>query len=189
MAAYAAVPSHSGEQAMSTLMHQPPREDSPTSPFLTYSAALLVQTSPLLAVGTLDSEGRVWTTLFGGEAGFARAINNSMLGVKAAADGRFDPVVDALLDGKRDREAFGMDDGSGGRVVAGLAIDLETRRRVKFMGRAIGASFVANANGEEGSLEQTRGELRAVIKVENSLGKSVTSMPLLTGGKTLTYGL
>lgn len=151
---------HSGEEEMHKLLRVPPREN-PTSPFLTPYAANLLERCPLLALGTLDSEGRPWTTIWGGEPGFSRQIARSVIGAKAIVDRHFDPIVESLLGTQADG-AVVQEQGTG-RMVGGLAIDLETRRRVKLYGRMVAGALVAT---EEGA-----GEVQLVVNIEQSLGK------------------
>ncbi len=49
-----------------------------------------------------------------------------------------------------------------GKMVGGLAIDLETRNRVKLYGRMIGGVILA--------VEEGMGEVQLVVKIEQSLG-------------------
>src|SRR5271156_4993028 len=95
------MPWHTGEVAMHKLMHVS-RQGNPNSPFLTPGAGYMVSTAPLLALGTLDKEGRPWTTIFGGESGFARPIAKSTIGVRTLVDRENDPVIEALLGGADD---------------------------------------------------------------------------------------
>ena len=77
-----------------------PDTDNPTSFSLNRFAQSVLMRSPLLAVGTLDAQGRPWTTLWGGEPGFSRAMTQSLLGVMATVDRIYDPVVETLFAGK-----------------------------------------------------------------------------------------
>lgn len=148
---------------MHNLLHVPEREN-PTSMYLTPFAANLLRRSPLLALGTLDAEGRPWTTVWGGEDGFARAIAQSVIGVKTTVDLAFDPVLETLL---------GKDGGDGevvrpvgeGLMVGGLAIDLETRSRVKLYGRMVAGAVAATKEG--------LGEVQLVVRIEQSLGEYI----------------
>jgi hypothetical protein len=150
---------HPGEEQMHKLL-QIPNRDNPTSPFLTPFAANLLLRSPLVALGTLDSKGRPWTALWGGEPGFSRAIAQSIIGVKTTVDRAFDPVVETLLGDKADGEV--VQEKGTGKMVGGLAIDLETRRRVKLYGRMVAGALAATEEGV--------GEVQLVVKIEQSLG-------------------
>ncbi|KAM0316927.1 hypothetical protein ACHAO8_002730 [Botrytis cinerea] len=151
---------HAGEEEMHKRLRVPQNEN-PTSPYLSPFAANLLSRSPLLALGTLDSSGRPWTTLWGGEAGFAWPVAQSVIAVKATIDLEYDPVSEVLLgknaDGQVKREEL------PGRMVGGLAIDLESRKRVKLYGRMAA-----------GALKETAGnsvaEASLVVKIEQSLG-------------------
>ena len=158
----AETPWHAGEEEMHKLLKVPDREN-PTSPFLSPFASNLLIRAPLVAVGTLDAEGRPWTALWGGEPGFSRAIAQSVIGVKTTVERTYDPVVEALFGGKADGEVI-QEQGKG-KMVGGLAIDLETRRRVKLYGRMVAGALAATEEGV--------GEVQLVVKIEQSLGMQV----------------
>lgn len=157
---------HAGEEEMHRRLRVPQNEN-PTSPYLSPFAANLLTRSPLLALGTLDSSSRPWTTLWGGEAGFAWPVAQSVIAVKATIDLQYDPVSEILLgknaDGQVKREEL------PGRMVSGLAIDLESRRRVKLYGRMAA-----------GALKETAGnslaEASLVVKIEQSLGELLIAL-------------
>lgn len=115
---------HSGEIEIHNLLKVPPLEN-PTSPGLPFPYHRRILNSPLLALGTLDSRLRPWTTVWGGQRGFANVIAPDILGVSSEVS-KFDPVYQALWDG-----------GEKDRAMSGLAIDLENRDRVKIMGRMV----------------------------------------------------
>ncbi|TVY38279.1 Flavohemoprotein [Lachnellula subtilissima] len=150
---------HTGEEQMHKLLRVP-QMDNPTQPYLTPNATNTLMRSPLIALGTLDSKGRPWTTLWGGEAGFSRPIAQSIIGIKTTVDRIYDPLVKILLGGKADGEV--VQENGTGRMVSGLAINLETRRRVKLYGRMVVGTISAT---EEGI-----GEIQLVVKIEQSLG-------------------
>ena len=150
---------HAGEEEMHKMLRVP-RQDNPTQPYLTPNAANTLIRSPLIALGTLDSDGRPWTALWGGEAGFSRAIAQSIIGVKTTVDREYDPVLQVLLGDKADGEVVQVK--GTGKMVGGLAIDLETRRRVKLYGRMVAGALAATEEG--------LGEVQLVVKIEQSLG-------------------
>lgn len=152
---------HKGEEEIHKLLHVP-TVDNPTSSFLSPYAANLLTQSPLLALGTVDSEGRPWTSLWGGERGFARAIAQSMIGIQATIDRTHDPVAETLLGGRADGEVIKAE--GQGKMVGGLAIDLETRRRVKLYGRMAVGALVATEEGVA--------DAQLAVKIEQSLGMS-----------------
>lgn len=164
-----------------------PYQENPTSPFLTPGAAHMVQSSPLLALGTLDAEDRPWTTVWGGEPGFSRPVAQSIIGVKSLVDRKHDPVVETLLGGRDDGEVV-REEGNG-RMVSGLVIDLEKRKRVKLYGRMV-AGALGRSGGDDESDESARGEVQLVVKIEQSLG--ISSEDLLhsdlvdSGGRQLS---
>lgn len=135
-------------------------DENPTSQFLSpYASSLLVR-SPLLAIGTVDSDGWPWTTLWGGEAGFSQPVAKSIIGIKTMVDRIHDPVLQILLGDSADGEVVQEKD--GGKMVGGLAIDLQSRQRVKLYGKSIAGAVSAQ--------EQDVGEVQLVVKIEQSLG-------------------
>lgn len=151
---------HTGEDYMHKLLHVP-ETDNPTSPYLTPFAAQMLMRSPLLALGTLDSEERPWTTIWGGEKGFSRPIGQSIIGVNATVDRQYDPVLDILLGKAADGEVV-KPQGTG-KMVGGLTIDLENRRRVKLYGHMVAGALAATTDGA--------GQVQLVVKIEQSLGQ------------------
>ncbi|PYI11343.1 putative oxidoreductase [Aspergillus sclerotiicarbonarius CBS 121057] len=129
---------HQGERKMHSLLRVPP-QDNPTVPSLSFGAAYLLRTAPLLAIGSLDQEGRPWSTVWGGEAGFASPITQSTIEVNTPVDKSYDPVVETLL---RDLAIDPAATSKGHRNIwSGLVIDLDTRRRAKLYGRRIFGSL------------------------------------------------
>ncbi|MCJ1397436.1 hypothetical protein MMC11_000629 [Xylographa trunciseda] len=158
---------HEGEQRMHSLMHTDLHMENPTSPCLTPGGGKFLQTAPLVAIGTHDLEGRLWTTLWGGEPGFSRSLGSSIIGIKTLVDKQYDPVVEALLGHQLDGEV--AETVGTGRSLSGLAIDLATRRRLKFAGHVVAGALGLlgpQTSGVDGKL----GEAQIVIKVDSSLG-------------------
>lgn len=163
MASYAAAAEwHPGEAEMQKRLRVPDM-DNPTSPFLTPQASNTLASSPLIALGTLDANGRPWTTLWGGEAGFSRTIAQGIIGVKTTVDRENDPVLKELLGDNADGEVVQVD--GVGKMVSGLTINLQTRRRVKLYGRMVAGALSATDEGV--------GEVQLVVHIEQSLGKSL----------------
>lgn len=136
---------HAGEIAMHEQLKNPKLEN-PTFPGLADRYGVRVMNSPLVALGTLDNEGRPWTTIWGGERGFARPVAKDVLALNSSVDTHYDPVFKALWDGI-DAEGVKQgvinrpDDGED-RPMSGLAIDLETRDRVKLAGKMVAGATV-----------------------------------------------
>jgi hypothetical protein len=152
---------HRGEDEMHRL-RQVPEQDNPASYFLTAYAAHQLTQSTLLALGTIDSEGRPWTSLWGGERGFAKAISQESIGIQATIDNSHDPVADVLFDGKANGEIITAE--GKGKMVSGLGIDLGARKKVKLYGRlAVGALL---------STKEGVGETQLAVKIEQTLGIS-----------------
>lgn len=156
------VPWNDGEQRMHNLMRVP-EADNPSVPTLSPGAAYLTQQAPLLALGTLDKDGRPWTTIWGGKPGFAGQFAQSTIGIRSLVDTTYDPVVQALLGGNADGELVKAE--GGGKMVSGLAIDLEHRRRVKLYGRMVAGAL--EGLGSTGDF----GQAQLAVNIEQSLGK------------------
>jgi hypothetical protein len=163
-----AQPWHPGEQRMHQMTNVP-EYDNPTSYALTPQAAYMLQSAPLLAIGTLDSHFRPWVALWGGESGFARPLGGGVVGVRAGVDAAFDPVVEAFIPKDQRKEGDVVRSEGDGKIFAGLSIDLMTRKRVKIAGRMIAGAIGAKA-------EMGIGELQAAIKIDQSLGMFVLSI-------------
>jgi hypothetical protein len=143
---------HEGELAMHQQLKIPKR-GNPTFPGLAAHYGMRVMQSSLVALGTLDNEGRPWTTVWGGERAFARPIAEGVLAFNSSVDTRHDPVFKALWD-SIDEEgvrqgAINRPNGGEGKGMAGLSIDLETRDRVKLVG-----NMLAGATVDEGKTVQ-----------------------------------
>ncbi|KAJ5129561.1 Riboflavin synthase-like beta-barrel [Penicillium bovifimosum] len=146
------VPWHQGEEKLHHLL-KAPHGNNPTIPYLSPPAAFLVQQCPLIALGALDSQGRPWSTLWGGTAGFANPAPESQIKLQTPVDSKYDPVVQALwVDQHTDKYR--------GRMVSALAIDLEKRRRVKLYGTMVGGSL---SDGDTGHAQ-------LVVHIDESLG-------------------
>lgn len=151
-----------GERKVQNLM-KVPEIHNPTAPMLSRGAAYTVARSPLLAIGTLDKEDRLWTTVWGSTPGFAREIPQykSHIALRVPVDSSYDPVVESLMG------INGQGQELRGKMIGGLAIDLETRSRVKLYGRG-----VAGALGQTEIDEREAAELQLIINIEQSLGVS-----------------
>lgn len=149
-----AVEWHEGEEEMHRLL-KVPAETNPVTPFLAPGAGSLVHRAPLLALGCLDKDMRPWTSLWGGEPGFARPVGDGAMAVSAPVDREHDPVLRALLGDSGINEVVQYQD--KGPILAGLAIDLETRKRVKLFGRMKAGG--STAEGVGGFLFEIEGSL------------------------------
>ncbi|ORY17433.1 oxidoreductase-like protein [Clohesyomyces aquaticus] len=172
-----AMPFNEGEEWMHKVLHVPDH-DNPTSTMLTPQASFMLQRAPLLAIGTLDSQNRPWSTLWGGQPGFAQPLGGGIIGARTIVDGVNDPVVQALVGGHEKGEMVrGDPNGDGvGRLFAGLTIDLMSRRRVKIAGRVVAGSvgdveveFEDESERVDGAPE-TQEQIQLVTKIEQSLG-------------------
>lgn len=160
---------HEGEKEMHMLMRVPER-DNPTTPYLSPGAGMLVMTTPILALGTTDPEGRIWSTIWGGEEGFARPIAQSVIGVRALVDRLYDPVLETLVGTTANNEVIKAD--GPGKMVSALAINLSNRKRAKIFGRMMLGTL--NDLEEHTTPEEKDGEraqVQLVVHVDESLGK------------------
>ncbi|KAL2692141.1 hypothetical protein Neosp_002547 [[Neocosmospora] mangrovei] len=136
---------HPGERAMHQLL-KVPRMGNPTIPGLPTRYGMRVMQSSLVALGTLDKDGKPWTTIWGGERGFARPVAENVLAFNSAVDTKNDPVFKAFWDGIDEdgiqQGAINRPNDGQGKGMAGLAIDLETRDRVKLAGNMIAGATV-----------------------------------------------
>ncbi|RKU49335.1 hypothetical protein DL546_009864 [Coniochaeta pulveracea] len=150
---------HPGEVAVHKLLSAPNSAyEKPGSKGLPAPYAYRITASPIVALGTLDPGDRPWTTILGGERGFARPVARDTLAVASLVDRQHDPVVNALLGDSGEGEVVHPD---GGKVISALSIDLENRDRVKISGRmAVGVTTGRDSVGE----------LQMLVKVEETLG-------------------
>jgi ferredoxin-NADP reductase/predicted pyridoxine 5'-phosphate oxidase superfamily flavin-nucleotide-binding protein len=171
MAFSMAMPWNDGEEKMHKLLRVPP-QDNPTSSMLTPQASFMLQRGSLLALGTLDSDNRPWVTLFGGSPGFSEPLGGGFIGTRTLVDSQYDPVVQALVGGAKDGEMLQPPD--GGKMLAGLAFDLMTRKRVKIGGKMVAGTVrevnVALEGSDEEQAPQKQAQIQLVTKIEESLG-------------------
>lgn len=106
------------------------------------------------------------------------------MGIKSQVEGLWDPVVEVLVGGKEGGSGSGSgsekvvvrrEEEGKGRMISGLTIDLERRKRVKFFGRmVVGALGWRRRGRREGEEEDGRGEsiaeMQLVLKVEQRYG-------------------
>lgn len=152
---------------MHTLLNSP-RHENPTIPALSPQLANHLQIAPLIAIGALDSEKRPWTTLWGsGYKAFARPIAQGIVGIRTPVTGQHDPVVESLF-GKEATGEIVREEGEG-RMVSGLTIDLDTRKRVKMFGRMVAGALGTKEDEIMGHQEHIA-EVQMVLKIEQSLG-------------------
>jgi NAD(P)H-flavin reductase/predicted pyridoxine 5'-phosphate oxidase superfamily flavin-nucleotide-binding protein len=161
------LPFHDGETKVRTAMHVPDH-DNPTVPTLSPQLANHLQIAPLIAIGTLDKEKRPWTTLWGnGDKGFAQPMGQGIIGIRTPVTGKYDPVIEELV-GKDATGEIIREEGNG-RMVGGLTIDLEKRKRVKMYGRMVAGALGIKDDEVTGHKEHIA-EIQLVLKIEQSLG-------------------
>lgn len=167
MAFYQNMSWHGGEEQMHQVMRVPAETDNPTVPALSPQLANHLQIAPLIAVGTVDKEGQPWVTLWGGEPGLARSLGGGVVGIRTPVAGRYDPIVEELVGTEATCQVV-REEGQG-RMVSGLTIDLETRKRVKMYGRMV-AGALSSREDEVTGHEEKIAEIQLVLKIEQSLG-------------------
>jgi hypothetical protein len=173
---HGAVPWNEGELVMHNRMKVPPREN-PTSHFLNPDGVSVVSTAPLLAVGALDSQGRPWATVWGGEGGFANVLGKDIIGMRALVNQGSDPVVEALLG--KDADSTMIKAEGKGTMIGAVTIDLENRERVKLFGRMIEGTLTATEASEcPAALKGQRGQAKLAVKVEQSFRKLIENLLL-----------
>ncbi|OQN98417.1 hypothetical protein B0A48_15686 [Cryoendolithus antarcticus] len=166
MAFYQDLPMHEGEVAMMKAMHAPV-VDNPSFPAVSPQLANHLQIAPLIAIGTLDKQGRPWTTLWGGQKGLAQSLGGNVIGIKTAVAGRHDPVVEELM-GKEATGTIVREEGQG-RMVSGVTMDLQTRKRVKLFGHMIAGALMVREDEATEAHEHVV-EIQLVLKIDQSLG-------------------
>lgn len=166
MAFYQDLPWHSGETEMKHAMRAP-LDDNPTYPTLSPQLANHLQVAPLIAIGTLDQQGRPWTTLWGGQKGLSQPLAEGIIGIKTPVTVSHDPVVEELVGTEATAEVVRQE--GKGKMVSGLTIDLETRKRVKMYGRMVAGALMMRED-EATEAKQAVAEVQLVLKIEQSLG-------------------
>ncbi|KAL9127131.1 MAG: hypothetical protein Q9217_003939 [Psora testacea] len=157
---------HEGEEKMHKLLHVP-NQHNPTKPGLSAHAQRLLHISSLFALGILDDQGRPWTTLLGGQPGFARSLGQSIVGLKTVAARRYDPVLDILL--RPTQTAKEAEAGNFPKDFSALGIHLATRDRIKLLGRMLAGGTVGNGSEDKGSQSDVA-EIQLIFAIEGSLG-------------------
>ncbi|PPJ56134.1 hypothetical protein CBER1_02088 [Cercospora berteroae] len=157
---------HSGEAEMQRKL-QVHGLDNPTVPQLSPQLANHLQIAPTISLGTIDADGRPWTTLLGGGKPLSQPLGNGIIGIKSAVTGKHDPVVELLV-GKEATGQVVREEGKG-RMISGLTIDLDTRKRVKLYGRMI-AGALSTRDDEVTGQQESIVEMQVVLKIEQSLG-------------------
>lgn len=166
MAFFQALSWHPGEDEIHRLTKVPP-SDNPTVPMLTQGLARRITINPTIALGTTDKEGRVWCTVWGGDAPIAQQVaRGGVIGVRAIVDASFDPVVEALYGGQTDGEVV-QQDLNNAKMVSGLSIHLEDRDRVKLFGRMVAGCL----NAEEDLQVESSSAQQASTVTDTPAGK------------------
>lgn len=203
---------HEGEEAIHRLL-EVPYEFNPTAPGLPVEYVPWMTQSPLIALGAVDRNGRVWTTVLGGQPGTTLPLARGVLkvtslahvahqpGGQSAGTLGYDPTLEALFsdddghmhranseDQNRDEEGHDRDvilvrHEDGGRLAAGLVIDLETRTRVKIAGRVLGGAVLARPS--EKNTVAWRGMGPAEVQVALAVDETLGNCPKYLNRKTV----
>lgn len=166
------LPFNEGERTMHQLLNAPSRHN-PTSLFLTPYGQRMISHAPLLGLGAIDANGRPWSTVWGGESGFASVIDTDIVGMRAVVDSVYDPVVTALYDLPETSGRSAIRAEGRNKMISGVTIDLESRTRTKLYGKVI-VGTLEDPEGNEArqnlGLTGKRGQAQLVVKIEESLG-------------------
>ncbi|OIW30173.1 hypothetical protein CONLIGDRAFT_702726 [Coniochaeta ligniaria NRRL 30616] len=154
---------HSGERAVQELLGaSTASRPNPTSLEFPPAHGFRIASNHLLALGALDDEGRPWSTIWGGERGFAQRIAKGVLGIRTLVDRQYDPVAQALLGSAARGNPVRPDDVTTGyKFMSGMSIDFDSRDRVKVMGRLL--------TSEVGDDDKV-GEVQLAMVVQESTG-------------------
>lgn len=164
-----------GELAVHRLLRVPPR-NNPTAHGLAPHHALRIHENHVLAVGALDASGQPWTSVWGGEPGFAGVVAPGVLGVKSLVDKRHDPVAQALLGHLAEGEILdGVSSAAGdpNPPFSALSIDFRNRDRVKLAGKVVaGVVGKPDARGEDddAAAKSGVGQVQLALAVLEALG-------------------
>ena len=176
---------HEGEKQVQELLHVP-YLNCPTKPGLGGFSAHYLLPSSLLAVGIEDNEGRLWTTVLGGEPGFIKSLGQSVISVTALADHKHDPVIQILLQEGQNQAVERLS--KDRRDFSALGIHLATRDRVKLLGKVLAATELEYGNQVQGD-EGATAPLQLVLGITGSLGMIHTLFPLFSEPITMSFFL
>lgn len=82
-------------------------------------ATVFLESQPYIFAGSIDKKGQVWASILLGEVGFVNVLNDRTIKIEAPATDKF------LFENLKNKEQIGL-----------LAIEFETRRRMRANGRA-----------------------------------------------------
>ncbi|KAK6526059.1 hypothetical protein TWF281_011098 [Arthrobotrys megalospora] len=149
---------HPGEENIQRLLHVPYQEN-PTIYYLPPGVARFLSICPLIAVGTTSPSGQPWASLLTGVPGFARNFGPGIVGMQTAVAAG-DPIYENLSE-EAWGESINGEEGTGEGMIAGLAVNLERRQRVKFYGKS--------KRGMR-KMEQAKGLATIMMEIEQTLG-------------------
>lgn len=163
MSLYEEMPFHPGELQVQKAMRVP-NVPNPTISARSAQLASHIEVAPILALGAIDDEGWPWTTLAGGSPGLGKAIGADWIGLRAPVCGKYDPVVELLA------KSDGAGSGGQKRMVSGLTIDLQARKRVKLYGKLVASMLQPGVHAAEHDDPKAAAELQLVLAIQQSLG-------------------
>lgn len=162
------LPFNEGEISLQDKFHVPHR-DNPTSTFLSQYGQFMIPRAPLIGLGALDDEGRPWSTVWGGETGFSSVIDTNIVGMRALVDKVHDPVVQSLFENAKGTDGSSATTNGQHKMISGVTIDLENRKRVKLYGKVI-MGILEDLEEEQSGFVGKRGHAQLAVKIEESLG-------------------
>ncbi|KAJ6256170.1 hypothetical protein Dda_9005 [Drechslerella dactyloides] len=146
---------HAGEENIQQLLRVP-KQDNPTAPYLPPGVSRYVASCQLIAVGTTSPSGQPWASLLAGPPGFAQGVGAGVLAMQSPIPAG-DPIYENLQEEGWGEAESGHAKGEG--MVAGLAMNLERRQRVKLYGRS-----------KRGMHKVDKTEIGMVLAIEQTLG-------------------
>lgn len=154
---------HSGERAVHEMLGvSTASRPNPTSLVFPPAHGIRIASNHVLGLGALDDEGRPWSTIWGGDRGFAQRVAMGVLEIHTVVDRQHDPVVQALLGSAAQGKQMRPDDiMTGNKYMSGISIDFDSRDRVKVMGRLL--------TGDLGDNDKV-GEIQLAMLVQESTG-------------------
>ncbi|KAH7092460.1 hypothetical protein FB567DRAFT_238216 [Paraphoma chrysanthemicola] len=153
---------HMGERTVQEMLGvSTASRPNPTSLEFPPAHGARIASNHLFSLGALDDEGRPWSTIWGGERGFAKRIAKGVLEIRALVDRQYDPVAQALL-GSTTQGETARPVATEQKFMSGLSIDFDSRDRVKVMGKLL--------TGEARNHDDKVGEIQLAMAVQESTG-------------------
>jgi hypothetical protein len=153
---------HSGERTVQGMLGvSTASRPNPTSLEFPPTHGARIASNHLLSIGALDDESRPWSTIWGGQRGFANRIAKGVLEIRTLVGCQYDPVAQALLDSTTRGEPA-RPVRTEHKLMSGLSIDFDSRDRVKVMGKLLTGEARDHSNDME--------EIHLAMAVQESTG-------------------